>query len=315
VRAMRKKALEKKVITQVGNQGHSSHDILRFVELIHAGAVGKVTEVHAGCDAYKEVYCQINKREQFAKEKPPVPAGLDWDLWLGPAAQRDYHPGYVPFNWRGIGAFGCGCLGDWVCHVLDPVFWALDLDVPHAITAETKGYDPKTDGDFFPKGTRITFEFAAKGDRGPLKILWHDGDFSIPQPDELTQENRKVTGTGAVVIGDKGKIMYGSHGAGGVGIIPSSKQREFKRPDETITRVQNGDHHKDWLDAIREHRPAGSNFEYGGALSEVGLLGVVAIRRSGVRLEWDAKQMKFTNDAEADQFITPVYREGWKISF
>src|SRR5687768_1274426 len=200
-------------------------------------------------------------------------------------------------------------MGVWVCHVLDPSFWALDLDMLTAITAETKGYDPKTDGEFYPAGSRITFEFPAKGDRGPVKIIWHDGEYSIPQPEELTRENRKVTGTGAVVIGDKGKIMYGSHGAGGVGLIPSSRQKDFKRPDEKIPRVKNGDHQKDWLDAIREKRPAGSNFEYGGALTEIGLLGVIAIQRSGTRLEWDAKQMKFTNDAEANALITPVYRE------
>jgi predicted dehydrogenase len=315
VRAMRKAALEKKVITQVGNQGHSSHDIRRFCELIWAGAVGKVTEVHAGCDAFKDVYCQLGKRQQIESEKPPVPANLDWDLWLGPAPHRPYHPARGNFSWRGHSVFGCGCLGDWVCHVLDPVFWALDLDMPNAITAETKDYDPKKDAEYFPRGTRIAFEFAAKGERGPMKIVWHDGEFSIPQPEELTQEKRNVTGTGAVVIGDKGKIMYGSHGAGGVGIIPSSKQREFKRPDEKIPRVRNGDHHKDWLDAIRENRPAGSNFEYGGALTEIGLLGVIAIRRSGIRLEWDAKQMKFTNDAEANALVTPVYRVGWKGVF
>jgi hypothetical protein len=163
--------------------------------MIQAGAVGNITEVHAGCDAFKDVYCQIRRREQLATERPPVPAHLDWDLWLGPAAMKPYHPVYVPFSWRGHAAFGSGCLGDWVCHVLDPVFWALDLEMPSAITAETKGYDPKTDAQFFPEGTRITFEFPAKGARGPVKIVWHDGSFSIPQPEELTQENRKVTGT------------------------------------------------------------------------------------------------------------------------
>lgn len=314
VRAMRKAALDKKVITQVGNQGHSSHDIRRFCELVWAGAIGKVTEVHAGCDAFKDVYCQIRKREEL-KQKPPVPKELDWEQWLGPLPSRPYHPAYVPFSWRGHTAFGTGCIGDWVCHVLDPSFWALKLDMPTAITAETKGYDPKTDSEFYPAGSRITFEFPAKGDRGPVKIIWHDGEFSIPQPDELTREKRNVVGTGAVVIGDQGKIMHGSHGAGGVGLIPSSRQKEYKRPEESIPRLKNGDHHKDFLDAVREGRQAGSSFEYGGALTEIGLLGMIAIRRTGVRLEWDEKQMKFTNDAEANAFLTPVYREGWKKPF
>ena len=311
VRVMRKKALEKKVITQVGNQGHSSHSIRTFVEMVQSGVIGKVTEVHAGCDAFKEVYACGDKRAQF-NDKPAVPAELDWDLWLGPTAKRDYHPAYLPFNWRGYSAFGSGCIGDWVCHVLDPSFWALDLDMPTAVTAETKGYDPVKDAEFYPKGTRITFEFPAKGDRGPVKIIWHDGDFAIPTPDDLKKQNRQANGIGAIIIGEKGKIMHGSHGAGGPHIITQELLKDWKRPGETIPRVKDGNHHMDFLNAVREGRPAGSSFEYGGALSEIGLLGMIAIRRSGKRLEWDAKQMKFTNDAEANAFITPAYREGWK---
>jgi predicted dehydrogenase len=246
-------------------------------------------------------------------EKPPVPSELDWDLWLGPLTDRPYHSAYLPFNWRGFSAFGSGCIGDWVCHVLDPSFWALDLGLPTAITAETKGYDPKKHAEFYPQGARITFEFPAKGDRGPVKIIWHDGDFTIPQPEELTRENRTVIGNGAVVIGDQGKIMHGSHGAGGCRLIPEARMKDFKMPEKSIARVKGGHHQNDWLDAIRANRQAGSNFEYGGALSEIGLLGMIAIRRSGTRLEWDAEQMKFTNDDEANQFITPTFRQGWSI--
>jgi predicted dehydrogenase len=312
VRAMRQAALEKKVITQVGNQGHSSDDIRRFVEMVQSGAIGKVTEIHAGCDAFRDVYCQTRLKGQIAAEKPPVPKELDWNLWQGPTAARDYHPAYLPFNWRGFSAFGSGCIGDWICHVLDPSFWALDLDMPTAITAETKGYDPKADAEFYPQGSKITYEFPAKGDRGPVKLIWHDGDFSIPQPEELTKEDRKVVGTGAVVIGDQGKIMHGSHGGSSPRIIPETRMKDFKRPDPKIPRVKQGHHQRDWLDAIRENRPAGSSFEYGGALSEIGLLGMIAIRRSGTRLEWDASQMKFTNDAEANTFVGTKYRDGWK---
>ena len=312
VRAMRKAALEKKVITQVGNQGHSSNDIRRFVEMVQSGAIGNVTEVHAGCDAFRDVYCQIGKKAQIASEKPPIPKELDWDLWLGPTANRDYHPAYLPFNWRGYSAFGSGCIGDWICHVVDPSFWALDLGMPTAITAETKGYDPVADAEFYPKGSRITYEFAAKGKRGPVKLIWHDGDFSIPQPEELTKENRKVVGIGAVIIGDQGKIMHGSHGAGSPRIIPEARMKDYKMPEQTIPRLKQGNHQRDWLDAIRENRPASSSFEYGGALSEIGLLGMIAIRRSGTRLEWDAEKMKFTNDAAANAFLSSPYREGWK---
>jgi predicted dehydrogenase len=265
VRAMRKKALEKKLITQVGNQGHSSHSIRSFVEMVQSGVIGKVTEVHAGCDAFKNesLYAAAGKRAEL-KKKAEVPKELDWDLWLGPVAQRDYSPLYLPFTWRGYTAFGTGCIGDWVCHVLDPSFWALDLDMPTAITAETKGYDVTKDAEYYPKGAKITFEFPAKGDRGPVKIIWHDGDFTIPVPDDLKKQNRQPIGTGAIVIGEKGKIMHGSHGAGSPHIITEELLKGWKRPDETIPRVKDGNHHMDFLNAVREGRPAGSPFEYGG---------------------------------------------------
>lgn len=314
VRALRKAAAEKGVITQVGNQGHSSDSIRFFVELVQAGAVGKVREVHAGCDAFKDVYCQIPKAAEF-QQQHEIPGALDWDRWLGPALDRPYHPHYVPFSWRGFSAFGSGCIGDWVCHVLDPVFWALNPGMPEAITAETVGYDPKVHREFYPAGSRITYEFPARGDHGPFKIIWHDGEFSIPTPEELAEDNRKVVGTGAVVIGDAGKIMHGSHGAGGCRIIPERKMREFPRPEPSIERVPGGDHQKDWINAVRAAKPAGSPFDYGGALTEIGLLGMIAIQRSGKRLEWDAEAMRFTNDAEANALVDPPYRQGWEKSW
>lgn len=314
VRAMRKAALDKKVITQVGNQGHSSDDIRRFVEMVQSGAIGKVSEVHAGCDAFREVYCLIRDQQKHQTEKHDVPKELDWDLWQGPTAARAFHPAYLPFNWRGFSAYGSGCIGDWICHVLDPAFWALDLGMPTSVVAETKDYDPVKHVEYYPQGSKITFEFPAKGDRGPIKLIWHDGDFGIPQPEELTKENRKVVGIGAVVIGDKGKIMHGSHGGGGCRLIPEAAMKDYKMPDQKIARIPGGHHQNDWLNAIRENRPAGSSFEYGGTLSEIGLLGMIAIRRTGTKLMWDNDKMAFSNDAEANQWLAPKYRDGWKLS-
>ncbi len=310
VRSLQKVANEKKLITQVGNQGHSSHSIRSFTEMVQAGIIGNVTEVHAGCDAFKDIYHLTRVREEL-KQKPPLPPELDWDLWLGPLKPRDYHPAYLPFNWRGFSAFGSGCIGDWVCHVLDPSVWALDLDLPTAITAEVKDYDPEKDVEFYPKGTRITFEFAAKGSRGPVKIIWHDGDFAIPQHEDLKKQDRKPVGIGAIVIGDKGRIMHGSHGGSSPHIITPELLKDFKRPEEKIPRVKDGNHQMDWLNAVRDNRPAGSPFSYGGALSEIGLLGMIAVRRPGVRLEWDAKSMKFTNDSAANKWLKTEWREGW----
>jgi predicted dehydrogenase len=220
VRALRKAAKARNLITQVGNQGHSSDSIRVFCEWIWDGAIGNVTEVHAGRHTKYDGYFQIKKLDQVRKERPPVPPELDWNLWQGPAPVRPYHPAYVPVTWRGWMTYGTGVLGDWVCHVVDPVFWALDLDMPTSIQAETDGYDPGKHSDLYPDGTKITFEFPAKGKRGPVKLVWYDGQRTIPRPDDL-EADRKVVETGAVVIGDRGKITYGSHGAGSCRIIPA----------------------------------------------------------------------------------------------
>ena len=313
LRRLRKEASDRKLITQVGNQCHSSESIRIFCEWVRAGAIGHVKEIHAGCDCFKNVYCQIDKMEQVARERPPVPAELDWDRWLGPAAERPYHPAYVPWNWRGWSPFGSGAIGDWVCHIVDPSFWALDLDMPTSIVAETDaGYDRVKHADLYPAGCRITFEFPAKGSRGPVKLFWYDGTRPMPRPAELEAE-RKMVGVGALVIGDEGKILHGSHGAGECRIIPEAKMKAYKRPEKTIPRVPQG-HHRDWLDAVREGRPAGSPFEYGGRLSEIGLLGMVAIRMSGTKLQYDEKAMRFTNSEEANRWLNPPYRAGWSMA-
>lgn len=309
IRALQKAAHENNVITQLGNQGHSSDTIRTFCEWIWDGAIGNVTEVHAACSAFKDVYCQIRKLPEL-KEKHEIPAELDWDLWLGPAQSRPYHPAYVPWNWRGWMPFGTGAIGDWICHVVDPSMWALDLGAPQTIQAEVDGYDPKIHADVYPAGTMVTYEFPAKGERGPVKLVWYDGDRKIPRPKEL-EEGRNPPGTGAVVIGDKGAITHGSHGAGGVRIIPEAKMREYERPEPTIPRVPG--HHQDWLQAVREGRQAGSNFDYGGPLTEIALLGAIAIKSPGTKLQWDADKMCFTNCDEANPYVAPPYRQGWSL--
>lgn len=312
VRLLQKVASDTGVITQVGNQGHSGDAIRIFCEMIWGGAVGNVTEVHAGCDAFPKVYSQIGQHGDLLSETHEIPAELDWDLWLGPVAERAYNPAYLPFNWRGFAAFGAGCLGDWVCHVLDPIFWALDLDMPEAVTAEVTGFDPQKDAEYFPAGSRITFEFPAKGERQAMKIVWHDGDFKIPRPAEL-EEGRDVVGTGAVIRGDQGVIMHGSHGAGGVRIIPEARQQEFGRPEQVLERVRGGGHEGDWLSAIRESRPAGSTFAYGGALSEIGLLGIIASRFPEQRLEYDGTAARFSNHDGANAMLGKSYRAPWEL--
>ncbi|MGQ9591159.1 MAG: Gfo/Idh/MocA family protein [Planctomycetota bacterium] len=309
VRALMKAAREAKVVTQLGNQGHSFDSIRTFCEWIWDGAIGKVREVHAFCDAFREVYCQIDKLPQLA-EKHEVPRELDYDLWLGPAAYRPYSPLWVPWSWRGWMAFGTGCLGDWVCHVVDPSFWALDLGLPTKIRAEVRDYDPKKHADVYPRGVKITYQFPAKGDRGPVKLVWFDGIERPPRPEAL-EEGRAMPGTGAYVYGDKGIIQHGSHGAADCRLVPEARMKEYKGPERKIPR--SGDHHRDWLEAIRAGREAGSHFGYGGPLTEIGLLGAIAIRFPGEELEWDADAMRFKGPAEANALVAPPYREGWKL--
>ena len=217
---------------------------------------------------------------------------------------------YLPGSWRRWSAFGTGCIGDWVCHTVDPVWWALDLDAPQTIRAEAMNYDPKKHAETFPPGTKVTYEFAARGKRGPVTLIWFDGEWTPPRPPEL-EPGREARRTGGVVIGDKGTIMYGSHGAGSARIIPEEKMKAYQRPPQTLPRVRN--HHYDWLNAIKTGGKAGSHFDYGGPLTEVALLGAIAIRHLGQKLEWDAANACFTNCPEANQFVNPPYREGWTL--
>jgi len=301
-----------KVVTQLGNQGHSSDAIRSFCEWIWDGAIGEIREIHTFCGAFKNVYCQINKIPEL-QNSPPVPEGLDYDLWLGPAQYRPYSPLWVPWNWRGWMPFGTGCLGDWACHVMDPSFWALALEAPDSIEAEVTGYDPSIHGDLYPRGTKITFQFPAKGERGPVKLIWFDGESLPPRPVEL-EADRKMPGTGAFVYGDKGVIMHGSHGAGGCRIIPETKMKQYQTEglaEKTIPRVKN--HQSDWLEAIRSGRQAGSNFDYGGPLTQTALLGAIAIRFPGATLKWDNTARRFTNHDSANAYLNPLYREGWHL--
>lgn len=312
VRKLMAAAREHKVVTQLGNQGHSSDSIRRLCEWVWAGAIGQVHTIYAGCDAFKNVYCQIPNLPKLS-EKKDVPKGLDYDLWVGPVPFRPYSPLWVPWNWRGWLHFGGGVIGDWICHVVDPSFWALDLGAPTSIKAEALDYDLAKHGETYPRGSVITFQFPAKGQRGPVKLVWHDGDKTIPRPEGLP-EDEKVPGTGAILVGDKGMIVHGSHGAGNCHLVPDKLMDQYggkNAPAQKIPRVKG--HAWDWAEAIRSGREAGSNFGYGGPLTEIGLLGLIALKFPGQTLEWDGAGMRFTNVKEANQHLRTEYRAGWKV--
>ena len=301
-----------KVVTQLGNQGHSSDSIRRVCEWIWSGALGQVHTIHAGTGAFKNVYCQIPNLPKLS-EKEEVPKGLDYDKWLGPTEFRRYSHLWIPWNWRGWMPFGGGALGDWICHVVDPSFWALDLGAPTTVLAEPTDYDVVKHGLTYPSAGKFTFEFAAKNGRGPVKLVWFDGKNLIPKPKEFTTED-KVPGTGAIIFGDKGMIVHGSHGGANCQLLPDELMEQHSgknAPAEKIPRVKG--HPWDWADAIRNGRKAGSHFGYGGPLSQVGILGLIALRFPGQVLKWDDVSMRFTNNDAANAFVNPPYRKGWTL--
>ncbi len=301
-----------KVQTQMGNQGHSQDTIRMFKEWIDDGAIGDVRQVYAWTDRP----VGGNTWSNFAvmarpKDTPPVPASLDWDLWLGPVAHRPYHPEYHPMKWRAWLDFGTGALGDMGCHIIDPSFWALELGSPTSISATTTHWQKEVSSETFPRASIVRFEFPARGKKPPVNLTWSDGRLLPPIPDEL-EKGRRVPGSGAFLIGDKGCIMHGSHGAGGVRIIPEVKMKAYKRPERSIPRIQEG-HEGDWIRACKDGRPASSNFDYGGALTEMALLGMIAIRVKDEKLLWDSKNLRFTNNDKANELLHIDYRDGWRL--
>ena len=306
IRALRKAAADHGVITQLGNQGHSFEQIRMFCEWIWDGAIGDVHTVHA---LRPSDYSRIDELANLS-ERPPVPDTLDWDLWLGPAAERAYHPNFLPGKWRGWMPFGTGTIGDWTCHVVDPVFWALDLGTPTSVVAEVDGYDVQQHALTFPHGTHVTYEFAATGNRGPITLHWYDGSLAPPALDEFNWAEFPRNTCG-LVLGTEGAIRYSSHGASGLRIMPEEKMRAYKRPEPTIPRVVG--HHDDWVQAVKKGQPAGSHFDYGGPLTELALLGVIATRLPGRTLAWDGTAARFANSDEANKLVEFHPREGWEL--
>ncbi len=315
VRALTEAAREHKVQTQMGNQGHSSEEIRLLFEWIVDGAIGPVHEVFAwsdrpvGGDPWSDFPVMARP-----KETPPVPGTLNWDLWLGPAQYRPYHPIYCPLTWRGWWDFGTGALGDMGCHILDPAFYALKLGHPTCVEAVTTHSDPAVEAETYPLASIIRYEFPARGTMPPVKLTWFDGRLLPPRPKDL-EPGRKLPGNGALIVGEKGTIMHGSHGAGGVRIIPETKMRAYDRPARYIPRVEGGQsgHERDWVRACKDGKSASSSFEYGGPLTEMVLLGVLAMRLKNQMLQWDPENMKVTNCDEADKYINPPFREGWTL--
>jgi predicted dehydrogenase len=302
-RMIGKIARETKVATQMGNFGQAGEEPRRVAELIWAGAIGTLKEVHAWSNRNPDISQRGVARP---KETPPCPAHLEWDLWVGPAPMRPYHPCYHPFAWRGWWDFGTGVLGDIGCHELSGIFKAMKIGDPISVEAcSTNWQRPKEiSNETAPLASITHYKFAASDTHGPLSIFWYDGGMRPPRPEELEPDRPFAVNDGTMYVGDKGIMLRDR-------LIPDKKWTEFGRAPQKLARSPG--HWKEWLDACRGGKPAGSNLaDHAAHLAEVVLLGNVSIRMNQ-KLEWDAANMKFPNWPEADKFVNPPYRDGFAL--
>ena len=299
------------VATQMGNQGHASEGPRLAIEWIRAGVIGEVREVHCWTDRPGKYWKQGIRRPP---ETPPTPATLDWDLWLGPAPRRPYHPAYAPFHWRGWWDFGTGALGDMGCHIIDHPVWALQLGSPTAIEAIATSEGSELDGapnrETYPLAALVYYEFAARGNLPPVKLTWYDGGLMPPTPAEMPP-GQKLPANGILYIGSHGK-MYQDREDRVPHLLPEGLNETARRVEKTMPRSPG--HRQEWLLACRGQGTAMSNFNYSGPLTETVLLGVLAQRAPGNRLEWDSKNLKVKNMPELDSFVHKEYRRGWTLS-
>jgi predicted dehydrogenase len=293
VRLMRKAAKKNNLVTQMGTQIHAQDNYRRVVELIKAGAIGPVKEVHVWVDGYYH-------GGDRPHEKKPAPDTVNWDLWLGPAPRRDYHEGLHPFFWRGWWDFGGGKFSDMACHHMDIAHWALDLMLPEAVECE----GPPDHPEWAPKWQIARYRYPAKGSRPAVNLTWYHGDKRPPQFREgLIPKNWG----NSLFVGEKGMLLtdYNRHV-----LLPEKDFADYPRPEKSIPKSIG--HHREWLEACKTGGKTLCNFDYSGALAEAVQLGNVAYR-SGRKITYDAATGKAMGYPEADKFIRRDYRKGWEL--
>ncbi len=304
-RALAKEAAKAGVATQMGNQGHAGEGARLINEWIWDGAIGEVYEVH--CWTNRPIWPQ---GIEAPKEKKRVPKSLDWDLWLGPAAMRPYHPAYVPFRWRGWWDFGTGAIGDMGAHIIDHPYWALKLTYPKTVSADSTQF---TD-DSYPVAEVITYTFPSRGLGFPeVKLTWWDGGLRPPRPVDL-EPGRQIgdNGGGIVFVGTKGKLMSSVYG-NNPRLIPETAMRAYDRPEKTIPRSPGI--MAEWIEAAKTGKKSSTDFSYSGPLTETMLLGCLAVRvkDENTILEWDGDKGEITNLEKANEYLHMPYRDGWTL--
>ncbi|MDZ7315189.1 MAG: Gfo/Idh/MocA family oxidoreductase [candidate division KSB1 bacterium] len=297
-----------KLVTQMGNQGHSGEEIRLECEWIQDGAIGPVHEVHVWTD--RPVWPQGIYERPAEME---IPSGLDWDLWIGPARFRPYNKIYHPFNWRGWWDFGTGALGDMGCHMIDHPYTALKLKYPKSVTAsfamdfkDDNIWEKRPLSETFPRASIVTYYFPEREGMPPVKLIWYDGGLQPPRPEEL-EPNRRMPINGQLYVGEKGKLLSGD---GMTRLIPESAMRAYKVPPKTIPRID-GSHEQNFIKAIKEGKPSSAPFSYAGPLTETVLLGNIALKFPYQSLEFDPEAMVVKGNDEATAMLRTDYRKGW----
>ena len=286
-------AAEKKLATQMGTQIHASENFRRIVELVRAGAIGPVKEVNIWLRGG-------GSAGDRPKDTPPVPKGLDWDLWLGPAPYRPYHPCYVPHDWHYWWDFGGGAYGNMGCHYLDLAFWALKLRHPKTIEASGSPVHPEST----PKQFAVRYEFPARGQRPPVVVTWNHGAAKGPA---IFSQKKIPHWAWGVFVGQRGMLAVNYAKKE---LLPKADFADYKPPEPSIT--PSIGHHQEWITACKTGSPTTCSFDYGGAVTETLLLGNIAYR-VGKKLTWDPAAMKFPGHPEADSLLQREYRKGWTL--
>jgi predicted dehydrogenase len=295
----------------MGTQGHAFEGTRRAVEVLRSGALGEVRELHVWTDRPKNWWPQGIVRP---KDHPSVPQGLDWDVWLGPAPYRPFHPAYIPFQWRGVWDFGTGALGDMGVHNLDTAFWGLELTAPTSVTIKDRSptFSDPSAAESLPLWSIIEFQFPRRGDKPPVTMTWYDGG-KLPPRDLFHGEPIPNQDGGSLAIGSKGSLLTrtwhgGLTGADMFVLLPRKQFEGFHAPPASLPRARS--HHHEWVSACRGEGKTLSHFGYASMLTEAVLVGNLALR-IGKDIQWDSSAMRALGCPEADPYIRPRFRAGW----
>jgi predicted dehydrogenase len=298
-RQLKEAAAKHRVATQMGNQGTSTPGMRRGVEMIRAGAIGEVREVHVWTN--RPIWPQGIGRPAAT---PPVPQTLHWDLWIGPAPFRPYNPAYAPFAWRGWWDFGTGALGDMACHTMNLPYMALRLGPPRSVSVTEARH---ANNETYPEGCTIVYEFPARGELPPVRLTWYERG----RPPAALFQGQQQRESGSLMIGSRGTMLTRSDYGDNNILLPVDQFRDYQAPEATLPRSPG--HHAEWLRACKGGSPAMSNFtDYAGPLTEMVLLGNVALRVNQ-QINWDSANLRVTNNDQANRYLRREYRKGWNV--